>query len=121
MVLDEADGNPTLRAQSARLGRAAFALAMMAVLLVGVAVALLLSTDVKTVSEAASLPLNVGPTRPALAIVLAAGAFVTAVFVGRAGLETAAAMRALSRDRHYPRPLPKRCAGCVGSRWRPPR
>ena len=107
MVLDEADGNPTLRTQSARLGRATFVLIMMAVLLVGVAVALLLSTDAKTVSEAARMPLNLELTRPAFAVVLAAGAVVTAVFVGLAGLETAAAMRALSRDRHYPRPLPK--------------
>ncbi len=56
------------------------------------------------------LPLPVELSLPRLAIFLAATALAAATFVGLAGLETAAAMQVLNRDRRVPPPLPAHAA-----------
>ena len=97
----------TLRAKAYRFGLTALALVLAAIGLLSVAIALVRSADAQPVERIATLPINLELTRPALVIVLAAGALTAAALVGLAGLDTAAAMRVLSRDRHHPAPLPK--------------
>jgi cellulose synthase/poly-beta-1,6-N-acetylglucosamine synthase-like glycosyltransferase len=96
----------SLRRRAARLGWLTAALVVVALALLGLAVWLLVANPVAEPTSTISLPLNVEFSRPALAVFVAAVAAVAATFVGLAALESASAMRVLSRDRRIPAPLP---------------
>ncbi len=95
-----------LQRRVARLGW--LTAALVAVTLALIAVALWLALGTSSRQTTAQLPLNAGDDGLGLAPILAAGAAVTALFLGLAALHAAAAMRVLARDRRIPAPLSPR-------------
>ena len=99
-------GQSSLKAQNARLGWITAGLAFVTVALLVLAVYLVVTDGTGDSSSVAVLPLDAQANEASLALVLAVAAGFTAVFVAMSGLETATAMRVLSRRRRHAPQLP---------------
>ena len=81
-------------------------LVVLAVGMLAVAAGLVVIGDGKSTSRAVVLPVNVEFSRARAAVFLAAAALAGATFLALAGLQTAAAMQVLNRDRRVRPPIP---------------
>ena len=97
---------PPLRKRAARFGWLTVGLATLAIGSLVVACVRLIQDGPSIPVESVLVPLNVGPGSPGGAVLFAAALLVVSTFVGLAGLQTAAVMRVLARDRHVPPPPP---------------
>ncbi len=99
----------SLRQRVKRLGRLAFALIGLTVVMLGVAV--LIASGVGPTHIIGELPVGSRDEIPAVPLIVAAVAGIASFFVLLAALHTAAAMRVLSRDRRIPRPMSPKARG----------
>ena len=97
---------PSLRARAANFGWLTVGLATLAIGLLFVAAVRVIHQGQGLQVQPVLVPLNVGGGNPGGAVLFAAGLLVVSTFVGLAGLQTAAVMRVLDKDRHVPPPPP---------------
>ena len=97
---------PALRVRAARYGWSTAVLLVVVVLLLVWAVTLLPADTSDLADSAVLVPLNAHVANPGGALLFAVALLILATFVGLAALQTSAAMRVLSPDRHIPPPPP---------------
>ena len=107
-------GLPSLRRRAAQFGWLTAGLTTVAIGLLIVAAARLAKKGSGLDLGQVLVPLNVSSGNPGIAVLLTAALLLAATFVGLAALQTAAAMRVLSPDRHVPRPPPQPYAELAG-------